>query len=89
MRLLGLILMVLLLSACAFNKLYLRPSALSSDTQLLKQVRNKDTVYISFNPVNHQPTYLKGKTDRIEVEKRILEADLINNTNLIAQKQHH
>ena len=33
--------------------------------------------------------YLKGKTDRIEVEKRILEADLINNTNLIAQKQHH
>lgn len=33
--------------------------------------------------------YLKGKTDRIDVEKRILEADLINNTNLIVQKEHH
>ncbi len=71
MRLLGLILMVLLLSACAFNKLYLRPSALSSDTPLLKQVRNKDTVYISFNPVNHQPTYLKGKTDTIQFDYTI------------------
>lgn len=80
MRLLGLILMVLLLSACAFNKLYLRPSALSSDTQLLKQVRNKDTVYISFNPVNHQPTYLKGKTDTIQFDYTI-ESVVFKNKN--------
>lgn len=80
MRLLGLILMVLLLSACAFNKLYLRPSALSSDTQLLKQVRNKDTVYISFNPVNHQPTYLKGKTDTMQFDYTI-ESVVFKNKN--------
>jgi penicillin-binding protein 2 len=32
--------------------------------------------------------YLKGKTDRPEVEKRVLEADLINNVNLLSTGFH-
>ncbi|MCC6181638.1 MAG: alpha/beta fold hydrolase [Bacteroidia bacterium] len=71
MRLLGLILIMLFLSACAFNKLYLRPSKLTSNTQLLKQVRNNDTVYIAINPLNFQPTYLKGKTDTMQFDYTI------------------
>ena len=32
--------------------------------------------------------YLKGKTDRLEVEKRTLEADLINGKNLLSTEFH-
>ena len=32
--------------------------------------------------------YLKGKTDRPEMEKRMMEANLIEGTNLIAEKKH-
>jgi penicillin-binding protein 2 len=32
--------------------------------------------------------YLKGKTDRLELEKRMMEANLIEGKNLIAEKKH-
>ena len=32
--------------------------------------------------------YLKGKTDRLELEKRVIAADLINGINVLGSGQH-
>jgi len=58
---------ILFLTACNFNKIYLRPTKLSADTKKIKIPSAKDTVYVWLENNTHQPVFLKNNQDTIDL----------------------
>ncbi len=62
------ILIVSLLSACSFNKIYLRPTKVPAGAKKLKLSTEKDTTYVMFSADTYQPTFLKDGKDTINLD---------------------
>jgi pimeloyl-ACP methyl ester carboxylesterase len=56
---------VILLSSCSFNKLFLQPTKIPGSTQKLLMKSASDTVLVLFAGTNHQPIFIKNNTDTI------------------------
>ena len=62
------ILTSIILSACSFNKVFLRPTKIPADTKRLITNTSTDTTLITFVGNNFQPTFLKNEVDTIDLD---------------------
>ncbi|MFN8237692.1 MAG: alpha/beta hydrolase [Chitinophagales bacterium] len=71
---------VLLLTSCSFNKLFLQPTRIPAATQKLNMQSTTDTTSVLFSGSAHQPVFLKNGTDTIAYNFTI-ESVLYKSTN--------
>ena len=62
------ILTVLSLTACSFNKIFLKPTKVPLDAEEIALVSEKDTSYVLISGDMHQPTFLKNGKDTINLD---------------------
>ncbi len=60
-----------LFSACSFNKIFLQPTTVPANAKELTMSSPTDTTFVKFEPVSHQPTFLKQNKDTIEFDYTI------------------
>lgn len=60
-----LLLILLFLPSCSFNKLFLQPTKIPLSTQKLLLKSDKDSVWVYFSNDAHQPVFIKNHTDTI------------------------
>lgn len=57
----------LLTSACSFNRFFLYPTKLTASTKTLNYRSGNDTIRVSFQGENHQPSFTKDEHDTIDL----------------------
>lgn len=62
---------MLLLSACSFNKIFLKPTVVPSKAKELTMIAGTDTTIIHFDTLNYQPTFTGQNNDTIDFEYTI------------------
>lgn len=59
------LILMLLLSSCSFNKLFLQPTKIPAGTQMLRMKSGSDSLLVFFEGDDHQPVFIKNNTDTI------------------------
>lgn len=60
-------LLLILTSACSFNKMFLQPTKIPPSTEALKFQSNADTISVSFQGEHHQPSFTNPQNDTIDL----------------------
>ena len=61
------ILIIVLLTSCSFNKLFLQPTKVPVDTRKMSMRAGTDTTVVLFSGDKHQPTFLKDGKDTLDL----------------------
>jgi fermentation-respiration switch protein FrsA (DUF1100 family) len=70
----------LMLTSCAFNKLFLQPTKISASVKKLMMKSADDSVLVIFSGLNHQPVFIRNGKDTLE-QNFTIESILFENSD--------
>lgn len=79
-NLMWMIVINILFTSCAFNKLFLQPTKISASAKKLMMKSAEDSTLVLFSGKNHQPVFIKNEKDTLE-QNFTIESILFVNSN--------